>query len=735
MSRDSKGKASWPPKLLFRDHRSPNQGELRVITNAIHAALEYSPLGAAPEYHRDVYAKVARCVEERFWTDIYVDRPEIREIIFTLDTGLLTLITGERGTGKSTAIKAVIQELTGSTELETGIEPRSRTPNLIPYVFDANQFTEDMTDEQEVSDTIHEHMFTFLDGQIRDRSAWLSYLYEHSQAFYELQLALDKANVAPQTPVEWSYFAEQERYAGLADAGITKFAQTKFSDRLRVLLAFLGERTTYEPLLVIDNVDHLDNGLVLKCGLVLGAIRQSSGHRVRAAMALRPETAEAIQSRLDTLPQPHPISMMQRAVSAGDDERSSIRVTVEFLEKRLAVLRDPEVVAMMREAIDPKKASKLAAEFNERSVSGFLNHLMELLDLMIFDVFRSDEQDDDLKKENFEFARAVHAWHNGSLRECALSLTTFAAEILQNKDHMARLRSLLQYTEVSSNEDPAIRRSRLRRISRSLLYRHLLLWAAPEADQPRPLKNVMVFDGDEELTTPPIHFLRLRILQYLAHQPKGRAKVEAIREDLGQLGLKERRIDETLRELAVKRTQDDAGLIRIDGSSRGDLSAKLDGSASVQLLDAGRFLAERLYITAEYLFWSALYTKAASQSAKIPSKVNSDELQSDAFRATVATRFLEKYLVKKFTDEHPYLLGLDEEWTAERARERLKIYERLFGFSPEDWFLNKAARSVNRFIPKRDPEGEWRGAKESIDRIQELAASLDAVRKAAGGQR
>jgi energy-coupling factor transporter ATP-binding protein EcfA2 len=726
-----RSRTTWPPKLLFRDHRSPNQGELRVITNAIHAALEYSPLGAAPEHHRDIYAQVARRVQERFWTDIYVDRPEIREIIFTLDTGLLTLITGERGTGKSTAIMAVIQELTGSVVGETGIEPGRRSPNLIPCVFDANKFTEDMTTEQEVADTIHEQMFTFLDRQIRDRSAWLSYLYENSQSFYELQLALDKAKIAPESPVQWGYFAEQERFAALADAGLAKFADTSFSDRLRLFLAFLAERTTYEPLLIIDNIDHLENELVLKCGLVLGAIRQSSSHRVRVAIALRTETAEAIQSRLDTLPQPHRISMMQRAAAAaGDDERSSVRVTVEVLEKRLAVLRDAEVVAMMREAIDPKKASQLAADFDEHSVGSFLDRLMELLDLMIFDVFRSDAQDADLNEDNFEFARAVHSWHNGSLRECALSLTTFASEILQNKDHMARLRQLLEHAD----DEPGARRARLRRISRSLLYRHLLLWAAPEADQPRPLKNVMVFDGDEEMTSPPIHFLRLRILQYLAHRPRARAKVAVIREDLGQLGLSERRIDEALRDLAEKRTQDDAGLIRIDGRSRGDLTGELDGASSVQLLDAGRFLAERLYITAEYLFWSALYTKAASRPAKIPTKVTSDQLQNDAFRATIATRFLEQYLVKKFTDEHPYLLGLDDEWTAERARERLKLYEKLFGFAPEDWFLSKAARSVDRFIPNRDREGDWREAQASVDRIQELAKSLDTVRQAAGGQ-
>jgi hypothetical protein len=69
--------------MRLREGALPDQGELRVIVNAIHAALEYSPLSSAPKHHQDVYAHVARQIEERFWTDIYVDRPEIKQIIFT----------------------------------------------------------------------------------------------------------------------------------------------------------------------------------------------------------------------------------------------------------------------------------------------------------------------------------------------------------------------------------------------------------------------------------------------------------------------------------------------------------------------------------------------------------------------------------------------------------------------------------------------------------------------------
>jgi energy-coupling factor transporter ATP-binding protein EcfA2 len=728
MAGNARSRTAWPPKLLLGDKGSPNQSELKVISNAIHAALEYSPMSVAPEHHQDVYAQVSRRVADRFWTDIYVDRPEIRDIIHTLETGLLTLITGERGSGKSTAIRAVIRELTGSTDVEVGIDLNRTSPNLIPYIFDANRFTEGMTDEQMVADRIHEHMFSHLDERIRDRSAWFGFLFEKSQAFYEFKLALGRAKLNPRKPTEWRYLGEADRYAGSIDSGMSKFAASPISERLQLLLEFIGQRTTYEPLLIIDNVDHLDPGLVLKCGLVLGSIAQSSDYRVRAAMALRPDTAEALRWRFDTLPQFPQISM-KRPVYTEEDQ--AVWVTLRVLERRLRVLREPDVVEAMRAAIDKKRAAQLAADFDERSVSVFFDKVLELLNVMIFEAFDAGEGNAELRAENLEFARAVHDWHNGSLREGGLSLTKFASEILGDDQRMTHLRSLLATMGDGSEAELRLRRPRLRRISRNLLFRHLLLWAAPEADQPRPLRNVMVFDGSEEATTPPIHFLPLRILQYLAKRRPSRASVTTIRADLGQLGLVPRRVDEALRDLSVKRTQDDAGLIRIDGRWHAEAMDGLPDQAVIHLLDAGKFLAGRLYVTTEYLFWSALYTKAATEIAEIPAKVTSAEMQNDAFRATVAARFVERYLVEKFIDEHPYLRG-DEQWTPQRARTRLKLYEDLFGFSPKNWFLSHAAASLSAFIPARDPDGEWREARISIERVRALAESLDELREATG---
>jgi energy-coupling factor transporter ATP-binding protein EcfA2 len=703
----------------------PEQGELQVITNAIHAALEYSPLTVAPRHDDDVYAHVARQIEERFWSDIYVERPEIREILFTLETGQLVLITGERGTGKSTAVQAVVHEHSKAIDEQRDLASPLRKSNIIiPYVFDANAFTEDLGDVVSAATTIQRDMYEFLDRRIEDRVAWLGYLYQHHLAFERFRLTVDKDDLRSGAAEDWKFLADQPEYTSLIDDGIAKFSDTPYSDRLRTLLKFIGESTNFEPLLIIDNVDHLNNDVVDRCGIVLAAVLQSSPHRIRAAIAVRPENADALQSAIDTAVKPNRISMMQRPLTPNRYVKPPIDVTLSFLEKRIAVLREPEMIEVILKAIDKEKASRLAEKLTKDDVARFLDSVIELLDVMIYDVFRTDEDDESLRSENWEFARAVHSWHNGSLRECGLSLTTFASDILQDKTHMYQLRDLLRSVVESREEQPIARRMQLRRVTRSLLYRHLLFWAAPDGETTRPLKNVMVFDGNEESTDPPIHFLRLRILQFLAHRQHNRATVTNIRHEFGKLEVEERRIDEALRELAVKRTQDDVGLIRIDGLTDINDGDRLLESATVQLLDAGRFLVDTLYITTEYLFWSAV-NSPAFVPPELPKNVTSEDIQSDAFRTMIATSFLEHYLVVKFCDEHPYLRGPNEEWTTRRVRQRLMLYKTMFGFERENWFLDRVTRSVSAFIPPRDPTQKFAAALAALERIRALARSLD----------
>lgn len=657
MSPTGKRSSRRKPSLLFGDYSSTDQGQMQVISAAIHAALGYTPLQSTSHTNHDVYSYVSSEIGRRFWTDIYVDRPEIRDIIYTLQTGQVAIIAGERGTGKSTALQAVTRELKGSSPAPTPIPV-----NFLTGLVDTNVFREDMHDAASVADVIHRELYAELKVQITDRIGIMSFLYETDDSFVEFQTTLDYEDIHLDTPEEWRLFAEEKKYRGLIKTGIAAFAHASPSHRLRALLGYIGGRTPLEPLLIIDNVDCLlDNELAARCGFVLGSIIQSSQFRVRGAIAVRPETADAIQHGLDTLPRPHLITMQRPLTPNGQHEQTD--VTRRFLANRFAVLRDARVVKNIRKSLEATNALGVAKRVDRDSFGNFFDRVLKLLDLMIYDMFRDDEPDEDFRQDNSEFIRALNDWHNGSLRECGLSLATFASDILQDKQHMHELRFLFESAEINSEEDARGRRAALRRITRSLLYRHLLFWSTPPADPEHPPENVMVFGGNYEPTEPPLHFLRLRILQYLCRRQRMRATVAEIRRDLQRLGAERERIDAALQDLAVKRTQDDAGLVRIEGVSDVPGTGKIRGGAIVQLLQAGRFLATELYVTAEYLFWSAVHTEAAFEQAEVPREVTSLTIQSDAFRTNVATRFLELYLGEKFQKEHPYITGFSDQWT------------------------------------------------------------------------
>lgn len=714
--------------LVLREYTPPGQDELLVLSNALDAALGYSPLRHAPAASTDAYALVTRLVETRFWDDVYVDRPEMRRLLAELDKGQIVVITGERGTGKSTAIQAAVRHL----EADAVGGARNSTP--LPVVFDANRYGANLATKESASTTIHRTVYDDLYAQAiaspkadggAPMTGWLSYLYEHDSAFQALQMSLGHDGLWPSDPADWHTVADMPEYTDIVREGYNQFARATGSDQLRRLLAYLDARTDYAVLLVIDNVDHLSNEVQIHSAEVLSTIIASSSGRVRGAIAVRPENYEPIQSALDTAPRPPQVALNQKPWFRSVLTKPSEDLTLKFIERRLALLQNPATVDAIIGCIPSAKAESLAeaaALPGHTSAQGYFEVLSDLLHYIVYDVFRTDEVDPELSRDNASFVQYIHLWHNGSLRECARSLVVFVEDILQNKTHMYQLHDLMVSVVASQNEPVTARRFKLRRIARSLLYRHLLFWGS--SDGVNPPENVMVFDAVEEDTKPPLYFLRLRILQYLAHRDGRRTTVADVRKDFAKLGVNSDRIDELLRLLSVRRTRDDSGLIRVDNAPSSAHQA-LPSTSEVKLLDAGRFLVNTLCLTTEYLFWSAVSPRVSERQRNTPKRMTDKDVQRDSFRAEVAADFLETDVVGRFREEHPYLTGLGGQWDAPRARERILLYGRLFGFTRHAWFLDRCCRMMAGFIPKHAQHGEYESARGSIERIRAFTTTLD----------
>jgi energy-coupling factor transporter ATP-binding protein EcfA2 len=708
--------------LALHDFTPPEQEELRAISNALDAALGYSPVRSAPATASDAYAVVTRYIEQRFWDEIFVARPEMRQILLELDKGLIVVITGERGTGKTTAIHAAMRELRPSDN--------GASPSHLSYIFDANQYAADLETQSAATQTIHETIYaTLYDQALRTperMSQWLAHLYRRGQAFEALRMAVAQYQLRPADWEDWDAIAAMPEYTALVQEGYRAFASESPSARLRQLLSFLHEATDCEILLVIDNLDHLSNAVQCLCARELFTVLASSPERIRGAIAVRPENFDRIQSELDTAARPPRVALAQKPWLHQVLSKPSASLTMDFISRRLAVVSDPDILSQVMESIPTEKVAALAAETGlpgATDPSSYLAVVTRVLDYMVYDVFRGDETDADLAHDNRSFVQYFHLWHNGSLRECSRSLVVVVEDILQNATHMYRLPDLMRTVIESEREPEQAQRVRLRRVTRSLLYRHLLFWGSHDGENPPA--NVMLFDAVEEETSPPLHFLRLRLLQYLANCER-RPTVGQLQSAFARLGVAPERVSQALRELAVRRTRDDSGLIRIDDAPP-EPDVILPSSCSVELLDPGRFLVTKLCMSTEYLFWSAVSPRITQKRAGTPARLTTDDVQRDSFRSKVAANFLEHDVVARLKDEHPYLAGPVGKWTPAKARERLLLYERLFGFRRKAWFLDQCCKVLYGFIPKHDHDPEWEEARASIARVRRFTATLDRI--------
>lgn len=109
--------------------------------------------------------------------------------------------------------------------------------------------------------------------------------------------------------------------------------------------------------------------------------------------------------------------MLQETVSLSRYDEPPVNVTFGVLRKRIAVLREPHIRERIIKAVPTPEASRLSAAVGmaKDGVDSFLGSLLELLDLVIFDIFSPDEEESTPSPDYWEFVRAIHLWHNGSI--------------------------------------------------------------------------------------------------------------------------------------------------------------------------------------------------------------------------------------------------------------------------------------------------------------------------------
>lgn len=301
---------------------------------------------------------------------------------------------------------------------------------------------------------------------------------------------------------------------------------------------------------------------------------------------------------------------------------------------------------------------------NIQAVNGYAHRMLELVKAI---------EDDE------HSIALLNQWHNGDLRQMLffLSRTSWSAF---NRDSQASIRSLI--------------------------YRSLVRSSLPES-------LLRIFDQARHPNTVskhPFAFPKLRVLAYLSHQGAldHPLRLESIVGDFkDNFGLSERVIQDAILDLSDTPATSGA-LLRITDDCH---------SNYVVLLPAGAVFMSHIVFSCDFLSW--LYDQSTSDA--LPS-VQADPLDYRQVKLDKASYVLQFKLLRVFALEHPYMRGR----SASRAdARRLRLYENMFGYQPDSWFIDHMIETLTEYSDKRGLDNS--ALRPATHAVQEASRRLSAV--------
>jgi len=706
---------------LFVRRPSSHQVVLAPLARALNAAITFELPGETVKGDRSLFAGITNHCRDNFFprndnerdTCLFVPRDEVATIVTHLDTGRTLIFYGERGTGKSTAVRAALRERDLQSERQ---RERQRT-----FLVDMNGLEKRLRDLR-----LQKVASPALETLLEQLNEFRRHLGDGPWAGYQTAVAPDFARFRDQverlanlgvvdSPAEgdfaaWEILTGRPELAEMYHKYNDLYALTASApQRLGHVLGYLESHHQIALNLALDNVDHLDTDEQLD---LIETFLQIS-HEVKnltTILAVRTETFAQIAHGGN------------RIVGVEATEKLVLQKlefgrTITILDRRLRVvtLFKDQINAEMRS--QPRELSRLASDLGTHDAERLIADLDAILKTFVEQIFRSETGETPpppgpgAKDDGRRFMGYYARWYNSSIRDIAENLYYFCEGILLDREPIFGLAALLKEARAAGRPiETELRQervfSRQRRIVRTLLFRHLML-CSREALGP-PDHVLLLKKPDEHVDLP--HFPRLRVLQLLANpatyegQRGATVTVGRIAGRLQRIGIDVGVTNGTLRELWRPRYANDLGLIRVEHPEHlpdfRKSDAPLPTDARVELLESGRFLVTDLALTCEYLFWSAFSDPTAKAALmKADFEWDASRLSDDLYRADGASLMIAQVLIPAFKLEHPYLerapVARDK---LEQAQSRVRRYHSLFG----EWFLKDVALSLrDGFIGNR----------------------------------
>lgn len=115
---------------------------------------------------------------------------------------------------------------------------------------------------------------------VDDDEDWVAYQYEYDPAYDQLNTTIKQDGFKPGSAREWFELGGLPDYATVRAECNRRRADGPATDRLGALLGYINDRTEYDPIIIVDNIDHLLNEVQQRCA---EALEMRARCRVRSA--------------------------------------------------------------------------------------------------------------------------------------------------------------------------------------------------------------------------------------------------------------------------------------------------------------------------------------------------------------------------------------------------------------------------------------------------------------------
>jgi hypothetical protein len=593
---------------------------LRIFLVAMLAVITYSPDYNDPDYEKFItelseligeMPELEKHLEQRFFSDIYVERIERKEIENMLALKKFILVHGLVGSGKSTIFRKIKNEMEQNSSFQFIYFDLAKIAQLI-----------DTADEKEFIHNLERYIFEQIYKKYIQATnlskAWDIYVIRndshYQQIAHKVNAVMDKVI---ESDNDWTDAYENPKIRQM-------FIDIHDDPNLSTLLGFLKQHYSYT--ICLDNIDRysidpqkqiMTFGTDLNKNLeipVLLAIRETNLRRLRM---------EAVEHRKggDHLADVQIIEYLDK-IEAGDEKeypvssmpRNSIKA---LLTQRLHFLQSRKDLDVISDFLN-EFLNFYSAEF-----SAFPKTKNEY-EIKFWDIF--DNISDTFVDED------VYKLCNHSIRETLRIYFTLINSLLLSTEKEYNLRKIF-------DDEGPVRITKLRNYFYKFLLTKGEFIPAPKCSFP-PIYSPVKTD---------LTMLDYDILQYCYNFDKRysdkRLRFEQLESDFKRFGIATDILKDRIEYLSRPHGIQDMGLLAIDGAS----SFVEKSTTPIEMLPCGKYYLEKLSISREFVFWNALCTDLCPEIVDGP--IDYSKTHLDHFKYDMIIKFIDDHLIKKTADE------------------------------------------------------------------------------------